>query len=316
MRRARLACAVVLAAVAAAGCGVGAGEKSNAEVSLVVTRDFGTKELGRKQLSGVPNGDTVMRLLERNFNVKTRYGGGFVQTIDDLSGGREGGRAVDWFYYVNGIEAGQGAQARKVSGGDRIWWDHHDWEASMRTAAVVGSYPEPFLSGINGEHYPVRIDCAKGSDDVCDEVARRLKEAGVKGVAKAGLGAGSGIEVLRLIVGPWAEARRDVTASILGAGPSVSGVFAKPSRDGTKIELLDERGHVKRTVGAGSGLVAAVRLGVQQPAWFITGTDDAGVAAAAAALEEGVLQNRFAMAVVEGRGVPLPMLPEDLAQAP
>jgi hypothetical protein len=55
---------------------------------------------------------------------------------------------------------------------------------------------------------------------------------------------------------------------------------------------------------------------VQQPAWFITGTDDAGVAAAAAALEEGVLQNRFAMAVVEGRGVPLPMLPEDPAQAP
>ena len=45
-----------------------------------------------------------MRLLQRNFDVKTRYGGGFVQQIDGVAGGREGGRRVDWFYYVNGIE--------------------------------------------------------------------------------------------------------------------------------------------------------------------------------------------------------------------
>ena len=69
-----------------------------------------------------------MRLLQRDFEVETRYGGGFVQEIDGVGGGRAGGRRVDWFYYVNGIEAATGAAERRVSAGDRIWWDHHDWE--------------------------------------------------------------------------------------------------------------------------------------------------------------------------------------------
>src|SRR3712207_8032212 len=54
------------------------------------------------------------------------YGGGFVQSIDGISGGRQRGRSVDWFYYVNGIEGGSGAAARKLAPGDRVWWDHHD----------------------------------------------------------------------------------------------------------------------------------------------------------------------------------------------
>ena len=55
-----------------------------------------------------------MRLLQRKYDVKTRYGGGFVQEIDGVAGGREDGRRVDWFYYVNGIEATVGAAERRV----------------------------------------------------------------------------------------------------------------------------------------------------------------------------------------------------------
>jgi hypothetical protein len=102
-----------------------------------------------------------MRVLTRNFDVKTRYGGGFVQQIGGIAGGREGGRRVDWFYYVNGIEASTGANERRVTAGDRIWWDRHDWGAAMRIPAVVGSFPEPFLSGQNGKRLPVRLDCAR-----------------------------------------------------------------------------------------------------------------------------------------------------------
>ncbi len=50
-----------------------------------------------------------MSLLLRNYPVATRYGGGFVQSIDGLAGGQEGGRPVDWFYYVNGVEARTGS---------------------------------------------------------------------------------------------------------------------------------------------------------------------------------------------------------------
>jgi hypothetical protein len=39
----------------------------------------------------------------------------------------------------------------------------------------------------------------------------------------------------------------------------------------------------------------------------VTGTDDAGVAAAARAFAEGTLAHRFAVAVSGGRPVPLPV---------
>jgi hypothetical protein len=41
--------------------------------------------------------------------------------------------------------------------------------------------------------------------------------------------------------------------------------------------------------------------------WLITGTDDVGVAAAAAALTEDQLRHHFALAIEAGRGVPLPL---------
>ena len=44
-----------------------------------------------------------------------------------------------------------------------------------------------------------------------------------------------------------------------------------------------------------------------RPTWIITGTDDVGVAAAAAALTEDQLANHFAVAVEKGRGVSLPL---------
>ena len=299
-----LALALVLA-----GCGVGEGSKGGA-ASVLVTRDFGTTELGRESATGIPAGETAMRLLQRRFDVETRYGGGFVQTIDGLSGGRSAGREVDWFFYVNGIESSEGASAYKVNDGDAIWWDHHDWVTAMRVPAVVGSFPQPFLSGVDGEKLPVRIDCAPASEKVCDEVQQRLLDEGVEAVSKAAPGTGTGMQTLRLMVGEWKDIRADRAALLLEQGPADSGVFARPSKDGSAIELLDARGEVERTLDEAAGLIAATRYEDQQPAWVVTGTDAAGVAAAAAALDPGVLANRFAVAVEDGRSVPLPVRPE------
>ncbi len=47
-----------------------------------------------------------MRMLERSFRVSNRYGGGFVQSINGHSGTSA---QRDWFYYVNGVQAKQGA---------------------------------------------------------------------------------------------------------------------------------------------------------------------------------------------------------------
>ena len=311
MRRA-LAAASVLAVLAAAasGCGLGAGEKTASEGSVTVTRDFGAEPIGRKTVSGVKDSDTVMRLLQRDFEVETRYGGNFVQEIDGLAGGREGGRRVDWFYYVNGIESGVGAGERKARPGDRIWWDHHDWSATMRVPAVVGSFPEPFVSGSEGRKLPVRIVCLTGDDDsACDEVQTRLADAGVTDTARSVLEQSAGREVLRVLVGPWSQIRRDTAARKLESGPAESGVYARPTRTGDRIDLLGEHGRVGRSLGPGGGLLAATRIEAQQPTWIVTGVDSSGVSAAAAALTDEELQDHFAIAVEQGRTVPLP-LPE------
>jgi len=301
---------VVAAALPAAGCGVGAGSTKPSSGTLTVTRDFGESSLGRHRTGKVGESDTVVRLLQRDFDVDTRYGGNFVQAIDGVAGGREGSRRVDWFYYVNGIEAPNGAGERKAAPGDRIWWDHHDWSATMRIPAVVGSFPEPFASGSEGRKLPVRLVCLDAAD-ACDEVETRMQDAGIEDTSRSVLEQSAGREVLRVLVGPWSEVRKDTAARKLESGPEASGVFARPDASGRRIDLLDERGRESRVLGRGGGLLAATQIEAQRPTWVVTGVDATGVAAAAAALTEEQLRDHFAIAVDEGRAVPLPILAED-----
>jgi hypothetical protein len=306
MRPARILPAIATAAVVAiAGCGLGPG-KGTPQVSLTVTRGFGNARVASVTDAKVPGSETVMRMLERSFTVTTRYGGGFVQSIDGIAGGREDGRPVDWFYYVNGIESPVGAAQRKVAAGDRIWWDRHVWQAAQRIPAVVGSFPEPFLAGEEGRRIPVKLICEPGVARSCDEVEQRLTDAGATGVARSTVETGPGEGVLRVLVGRWADVRRDPVARTLERGPAASGVFARPDASGTHLVLLDELGNPVRTLAQGAGLIAATAQQSQQPTWIVTGTDDVGVDAAAAALQEDRLKEHFALAVSAGHDVPLP----------
>jgi hypothetical protein len=54
-------------------------------------------------------------------------------------------------------------------------------------------------------------------------------------------------------------------------------------------------------------LVAATRHGTDQPVWVVTGTDAAGVAAAAQAFEAGALHDRFATAISSSIAIGLPV---------
>jgi hypothetical protein len=299
--------ALALGILVVAGCGPGGGESEPTGSELTVSRNFGAEELGRDRAKSIPGGETVMRQLQREFAVETRYGGGFVQEIDGVAGGRRSGRPVDWFYYVNGIESSEGAASRKLEPGDRVWWDHHDWGGAMRIPAVVGSYPEPFVSGPRGKKVPIRVECATDARDQCREVRERLEEAGVQVGGIGTLGSHAGPEVLRILVGTWHEVAVDGAVKRLESGPKLSGVFARPAKSGRTIELLDPRGRPVRTLGAGAGLVAATSYADQQPTWVVTGVDRVGVAAAAAALVEERLKDHFAVALENGREIPLPL---------
>ena len=294
-----------LAATLAAGCGLGAGAAPSA-VQLTVTRDFGARVLGARGAPRVQGQETVMSLLLRNDAVTTRYGGGFVQSIDGLAGGQEASRPVDWFYYVNGVEAAKGAAATNLHPGDHIWWDRHDWSQTEDVPAVVGSFPEPFLNGVGGKRLPVRVECAAVQGDPCRTVTARLRTIGVP-AAIAALGSGGGPSTLRILVGMWTAVDGDLAAREIGRGPRAGGVYARFSADGRTLTLLDQDGRAARTLTAGAGLIAATRQGEEAPVWVVTGTDAAGLELAARALEESTLHGHFALALSGQGAIPVPI---------
>ena len=304
VRRAGLLAALALA-VAAAGCGIGAG-KTPSGVQLTVTSDFGAVALGSWSAPRVHGEETVMSLLTRNAKVATRYGGGFVQSIDGVAGGRAAGRPVDWFYYVNGVEAGQGAAATRLRGGERIWWDRHDWSQTDHIPAVVGSFPEPFLHGLGGKRLPVRAECDSVAGVACRMVVSRLRASGVP-AAVAALGTGAEPRTLRVLVAPWRRIAGDPVASAVAGGPAASGVYARFGAAGGSLVLLDAAGRASRTLGAGAGLIAATGPREDAPVWVVTGTDSAGVGRAARGFAKPVLRDRFALALPPGSESPVPL---------
>jgi hypothetical protein len=285
---------VLLTALAAA-CGVGAGA-SVGEVSLTVTRDYGS-ELILQRRRDVPESETAMRLLDRYADVSTRYGGGFVHSVNGVAGRSGGESSYDWFFYVNGVESGVGAADYPLQGGDRVWWDYRDWGAAMRVPAVVGSYPEPFLHGYEGERRRVVVRC-RGATSACRMVRRRLP---------AGAAAGSG-DPIRVLVGAWSRLRPDPAAALIERGPDHSGVFADFVRSGAtwKLQPLDEGGSAAGRPRS-AALVAATRLREDPPTWLVTGSAASQVTAAARLLGPAELRNRYALATASGRSIALPV---------
>ena len=295
-----VAAALLLAALTAAGCGLGPGEDVGS-VELTVTREFGAVPVLGKQVEAKESA-TVMRVLEGAAKITTRYGGGFVQSIDGIAGGEHGGRFYDWLYFVDGVESPIGAAEYALHGGERIWWDYRDWTATSHVPAVVGCFPAPLVGGYGGRQHPVALVC-EGGGAACGVARAALERAGVE------LAAGSPKGAIRVLVGPWARLRQDPAAALLAGGPAESGVYAEFEGGGGGLRLhgLDVAAEDARTFGPGAGLVAATRRFEAPPTWLVTGAGAAAVRAAAAALAPARLRDHYAVAVEDGKVTPLPI---------
>jgi hypothetical protein len=119
---------------------------------------------------------------------------------------------------------------------------------------------------------------------------------------------GSGTDSLTIVVGTSEDLRVEIVSDLLDQGPRASGVYARfAGRGGGSLQLLDPDGKVVRTLGAGSGLVAATSQNGAPPTWVITGTTASGVSAAAAAFSPGALHDHFALAVQGASDIPVPV---------
>jgi hypothetical protein len=277
------------------GSGVG-------EVSLTVTRDYGARRLLRPVRDEATESDTVMRLLDRSAEISTRYGGGFVRSIDGLAEATHDGRRYDWFFFVNGVESSVGAADFPLRGGEAIWWDYRDWSAAEYVPAAVGSWPQPLADGYEGKRRPVAIEC-RGAGAACGAVRSRLAAAGIE------VAAGSPDDAIRVLVGPWARLRDDPAAAQVEAGPQVSGVFARfvRGRGGFELLGLDEAGEAVRSFGPGAGLIAATRRYDAPPVWLVSGATTRGALAAAGMLDAAHLRDHYAVATEGSQETPLPL---------
>jgi Domain of unknown function (DUF4430) len=322
--------ALLCVALATAGCGLGPGADVG-DVQVTVTREFGAVPVLDESV-GANESDTVMRVLEGEADVETRYGGGFVHSIDGVAEGSHDGDPYDWFFYVDGVESPIGAAEYDLEGGERVWWDYRNWGAVNHIPAVVGSWPAPFSDGIGGKRYPVAVECIeqlRGSlvrgkrkketrnPRNCAMTREALEREGVK------VAYGTPDDAIRVLVGPWVRVRHDPAARLLEAGPAESGVFAnfevgvRPlsaiGRQRTNAEgdyglvALDEGGEEAETLGPDAGLVAAASRYGGLPVWVVTGGTSAAVRAAAEALDAEHLRDHYAVAVENGKTTPLPL---------
>jgi hypothetical protein len=306
--RASSAATVILLAVAAAGCGFGAGEADEGSATLTVTRDYGSELLVEATQADPRASETVVRFLDREAEIETSYSGNFVDAIDGTAGAVEAGRSRDWFFYVNGYWSPVGAGEAAVQAGDRIWWDYRDWTDAYRVPAVVGSYPEPFVNGFDGERLRVEVVCFD-SEPACDDVADRLAAAGAEVERSvAGDRAVDRDRTLRVLVGSWARVRVDRAAGMLERGPGESGVYATVERCGAGawvLTALDERA-APTALLRDAGWVVAVQRGEEQPTWLVSGSDSDQVEDASGLLDEATLARRYAVVVSGGEELPLP----------
>lgn len=189
MIRRGLAALTVL--VLLAGCGGSGGEEGTA--TLWVTRDRGAEVLHE---ATVDAGQTLMRALDGEVELETRYGGRYVQSIDGLAGSLDAQR--DWFWFVNGYEGDRSASSYRLRDGDVAWLDYRGWEREGEARVVVGAFPEPFVHGYAGRTRPAVVRFEGAQLRRAHAIARGI---GAESVAPLGTPVPRGANVFELRTG-------------------------------------------------------------------------------------------------------------------
>lgn len=272
--------------VGVAGC-ERVSDRSTGAARLLVTQGFGARTMLDKAAA---DGGSVLDALRGGATVETAFGGGFVNAIDGVASDTPAKR--DWFYYVNGVSPGRGADQQPLGAGDLAWWDYRPWRGFLDAWAVVGAWPEPFVRG-----YPAR-PAVVNADPPLDEPLRR-----------AGAPVGPRASAWRVRVGDDATLRRrDPAWRRAMADPVAAGLTVRIRND--RILVLGADGATLREVNGARAIAAAVLTGSTPDdggvLLAVAGLDAAAARAAAdrIARDPAVLRGRFAVAF-DGAGEPV-----------
>ena len=268
---------------------------------LTVTRDYGAERLleaTRRRPARVGDRAALARPRGRHHDALRRR----LRAVDRGSRGQRGGAGASTGSSTSTGSSRQSAPpkcastAATASGGTTASGRPR---CACRRSSARG--PSRSRTASEGKRFPVRIDCLGADDELlCRRRQPRVRgrrgehrRAGgaQRGRAASGRGRAVGRGPRRQRGGPdRGRARRRAAFS-----PTSS---RRAAADTTWSRSTPTAGGDARR--AGTGLVAAVREGEEQPTWVVTGTDEAGVEAAVELLDAESLRDHYAVASTAG----------------
>lgn len=279
------------------------------KVHLVVTRDYGKATIFNQWLPVLEKQD-ALSLTAKYLDVKTSYGGSFINAINGLESGYTGKMALkrqkyDWFFYFNGVLAGTGAGDVKIKSGDVVWWDYHDWGSSTFTPAIIGAFPHPFSNG-------VVLAYSASAKDAASLLATGFGNRGIKRVQLQEVND----EIINkrahpvIVLGLREEIMALSAIQALNSNPQRTGLFCGFTDSGFK--LLDVAMQEGRTVKGGDSAcieATASGMGDANPLWLVIAENEKGLQRAVNYLSEGSINPDCAWGVLlETQGLtPLPL---------
>ena len=289
-------------------------EPAKAQVTVVVTQDFG-KEFILEEVVGIEADTTALAALQMVAEVKTRYGGRFVNAINGIGSEHEGanGGKKDWFIYINGIQSNVGAADYKLKDGDIEHWDFRDWSYQMSVPAIVGDFPQPFLSGYQEKMKPTSVVYEESFSSEAEVLVEKLKGLGVTIVSAVHCD----------ILSDETKADNNLIIIALSDNRLIKEVNDARKKLGFylniqqgELTVLDTEGNQSGKFGEGSGLIQATQnpwypegIGSgENVVWMITGTDKDGVNSAVELLIKypGKLKYAYSVMISKGKVLKVP----------
>ncbi len=270
-------------------------ERASGVASISITRDYGHEVIKEGEFAP-DKGESVMEALKSFARVETEYGGGFVSSIEGLAS-MSGSERKDWFFYLNGIMSGVGADQVVLKPGDVVWWDYHEWHGSDFSPAAVGAYPAPFSRGYETDRQGSTVVYGDGMEAAAREVGAFLQKSGAHveySNQPAPFERGRGPSMFFLTC---EQAQRTPCVKELLTGKR--GAFV--ALEGGKLVALDADGE---PAGAPASVTCAIvstatGMGDAAPVWFVLceNVDDAGRAVRLLTSGRASLQHKIGVVV-------------------
>lgn len=263
-------------------------------VTLWITENFSQNCLLDKET--LFENKTAAGILEKNAQVKSSFGGNFITSINGLEiNARE---KKSWFYYVNGVLSEVGAEQCVPNPNAVVWWDFHDWDNNVYIKAVIGAYPEPFLTGIEGIGKTTILHTASLGNEA-RVLKNSLEEKGASDITVKLCGRDSfEKEAMFIVMGSWQDLSGQEVIKDMFENYKRLDIFVKFNED--KMQVMDMNfnafGEFER-----ASVITAVKTGFGETGniiWFITGTDDESVKEAVNILLYAPQKIRFYSAAV------------------